>query len=78
MKEEDKDFIKAEVWNRIIRMDDLRKHCGISAECNKSNVYTGLELNYRDVVYAAVEKTIEMLCVKPTLSTSSMKGMHID
>ena len=45
MKEEDKDFIKAEVWNRIVRMDDLRKRCGISAECNKSNVYTGLEFN---------------------------------
>lgn len=78
MKKEDKKILQAKVWNRIVRMDDLRKRCCISSECNNSNVYTGLELNYRDVVYAAVNETIKMLCVKPTLSTISMKGMYID
>ena len=26
MKKEDKEFLQAEVWNRILRMEDLRKN----------------------------------------------------
>ena len=79
MKKEDKEFLQAEVWNRILRMEDLRKKCGISEYCNVSGKYTENDTNFRDVVHAAVEKTIDMLTTRLTPSVGgSLEGTNID
>lgn len=79
MKEGDKNFIKAEVWNRILKMDDLRERCGITKNCAEKDLYTENDANFRDVVHAAVEKTIDMLTLRPTPSVGgSLEGTNID
>ena len=79
MKKEDKEFLQADVWNRILRMDDLRKKGGISEHCNVSGKYTENDTNFRDVVHAAVEKTIDMLTTRLTPSVcGSLEGTNID
>lgn len=79
MKKKDKEFLQAEVWNRILRMEDLRKKCGISEYCNVSGKYTENDINFRDVVHAAVGKTIDMLTTIITPSVGgSLEGTNID
>ena len=79
MEKKDKEFIKAEVWNRILRMDDLRERCGITKNCAEKDSYTENDANFRDVVHTAVEKTIEMLTLRLTPSIGgSMVGTNID
>ena len=80
MNKEDREFIKAEVFNRILRMDALTEPFGISRDCNKLGIFTKDEINFREVVHAAVDKTIDMLCTRitPSLSGGNMAGTHID